>query len=378
MKYYIIAGEASGDLHGSNLIRALQKLDPKADIRCWGGDKMAATGAALVKHIRDLAFMGFVRVVRNLPAILSNIRFCKEDILAFSPDIVVFIDYPGFNMRLMKWAKQNKYKTVFYISPQVWAWKESRVKDIKKYADKLLVIFPFEQEYYRSKWNYVVEYVGHPLVPVLKEWKANHPGLQKDGKTIALLPGSRRQEIQAKLPLMLKTAKNFPEHHFIVAKAPGQEASFYESFIGDYANVSFEDDTTYSILMRASAALVTSGTATLETALMGVPQVVCYKTGNISYEIGRRLIKLKFICIVNLIMNKEVVKELIQHELTVSNLTKYLRNILENETVRKQISADYKSLAEILSVDGNASENAAQCIYTIALSREVSQNLIRE
>src|SRR6185437_627890 len=279
MKYYIIAGEASGDLHGSNLIKELQKLDANADIRCWGGDKMQATGATLVKHYKELAFMGFVEVIKNLPAILKNIKFCKTDISSFNPDVIIFIDYPGFNLRIAKWAKEMHYKTVFYISPQVWAWKESRVKSIKRDIDKMIVILPFEKDFYK-KWNYEVEYVGHPLVEVIENFKNQHPEIQISENTIALLPGSRKQEIQIKLPVMLEASKNFPGYEFVVAKAPSIEDEFYEDFIKDYANVKMIANDTYSLLMKSVAALVTSGTATLETALFGVPEIVCYRGGN--------------------------------------------------------------------------------------------------
>ncbi|MEO9211398.1 MAG: lipid-A-disaccharide synthase [Ginsengibacter sp.] len=362
MNYYIIAGEASGDLHGSNLIKELQKFDLSANIRCWGGDKMAATGATLVKHIKDLAFMGFAEVIKNLPAIMRNFSFCKKDISTFKPDVIVFIDYPGFNLHMAKWAKENYYKTVFYISPQIWAWKENRAKTIKKYIDKMLVILPFEKEFYK-KWNYEVEYVGHPLVREIEEYKQEHPELKPSQNIIALLPGSRKQEIQAKLPIMLKATENFKDYQFIVAKAPSIEDEFYDHYIEGYANVKTASNNTYSILMQARAALVTSGTATLETALFNVPEIICYKAGRISYEIGKRLIKLKFICLVNLIMNKEVVKELIQYDLNKEEITLELNKILLDGEKRTQILQDYKELKELLSKGGDASNQAAASIY---------------
>ncbi len=365
MKYYIIAGEASGDLHGSNLIKSIRKKDSDAVIRCWGGDKMEQAGATVVKHIRDLAFMGFAEVIKNLPTILKNISFCKEDISQFNPDVVVFIDYPGFNLRIAEWAKTKNFKTVYYISPQVWAWKESRVKSIKKSVDKMLVIFPFEKSFYEN-WNYEVEYVGHPLVPVIESFRAAHPEISKDPNTIALLPGSRKQEIKVKLPVMLEATKSFPHHHFFVAKAPAIDADFYAEFLSAFPNVQLYDDA-YSLMMKANAAVVTSGTATLETALFNVPEVICYKAGNISYAIGKRLVKLKFICIVNLIMNKEVVKELIQHDLTPEKITNELRLLLENDTRRNQVFNDYSLLREMLAHHGNASDNAASFIVEIAL-----------
>jgi len=362
MKYYIIAGEASGDLHGSNLIKELQQLDADADIRCWGGDRMLATGATLVKHYRELAFMGFMEVVKNLPAILKNFKFCKTDITAYKPDVIIFIDYPGFNLRMAKWAKENNYKTVFYISPQVWAWKESRIKNIKRYIDKMIVILPFEKEFYK-KWNYEVEYVGHPLVEVIENFKKDHTEIQIVPNTIALLPGSRKQEIKAKLPVMLDASENFPDHSFVIAKAPSIEDEYYESFIKDHKNVKLVANETYSLLMKSEAALVTSGTATLETALFEVPEIVCYKTGNISYQIAKRLVKLKFICLVNLIMNKEVVKELIQQDLTPEKITLELEKILFDPQKRNQLKRDYLQLKQLLSEGGNASKNAAKSIY---------------
>jgi lipid-A-disaccharide synthase len=362
MKYYIIAGEASGDLHGSNLIKEIQKLDADADIRCWGGDKMKATGATLVKHYKDLAFMGFAEIIKNLPEILKNFKFCKSDISAFKPDAIVFIDYPGFNLRMAKWAKENHYKTVFYISPQVWAWKENRVKNFKRDIDKMIVILPFETAFYK-KWNYEVEYVGHPLVEVIENFKNQHPEIEVSENTIALLPGSRKQEINAKLPIMLEATKNFPGYNFVIGKAPSIEDVFYESFIKEYQNVNTISNDTYSLLMKSAAALVTSGTATLETALFGVPEIICYKAGNISYQIAKRLVKLKFICLVNLIMDKEVVKELIQNDLTPEKLTAELKKILWDPEIKEKMKREYAALKQLLSEGGNASKNAAMSIY---------------
>lgn len=373
MRYYIIAGEASGDLHGSNLVKELLKLDSHGDIRCWGGDKMQAAGATLVKHYRELAFMGFVEVIKNLPVIFRNLAFCKVDILQYKPDVLILIDYPGFNLRMTAWAKQQGLKVVFYISPQVWAWKENRVKSIKKYVDKMLVILPFEKAFY-NKWNYAVEYVGHPLVEVIESWQKNlalhhmHVDPLYEGEAmpegiIAVLPGSRRQEILKKLPIMLQVAANFPHHRFIVAKAPGIDDHFYDELLAPYTNVSAVVNKTYQLLNEAKAALVTSGTATLETALFGVPEVVCYKGSPISYQIARRLIKIKYICLVNLIMDKEVVKELIQDELTPENITRELKAIIQDKVRLHQLQKDYAALKTLLSKEGNASANAAKSIY---------------
>ncbi len=364
MKYYLIAGEASGDLHGSNLVRNLHKLDAAAEIRCWGGEKMQDAGATLVKHYRELAFMGFIEVVRNLRTIMRNLAFCKNDILSFKPDVVVLIDYPGFNIRIAKWAKKEGIKTVFYISPQVWAWKESRVRSLKKSVDKMLVILPFEKEFYK-KWKWNVEYVGHPLVEVVNNFIKNHSYLTKQEKLIAVLPGSRKQEILKKLPVMLEVSKHFPEYKFVVAKAPGVDETFYDDILKEWANVSWVENQTYNLLMQANAAIVTSGTATLETALFEVPQVICYKGSNISYQIAKRLINIRFIGLVNLIMNKEVVKELIQHEMNADNITQELKPLLSETDKRKQILSDYRALKSLLTEGGDASSNAAEQIISL-------------
>lgn len=372
MRYYIIAGEASGDLHGSNLIKELRKLDPAATIRCWGGDLMQAAGGELVKHYRDLAFMGFLEVVKNLGTILRNLRFCKEDILAFQPDTLVLIDYPGFNLRIAEWAKQQGIRVIYYISPQVWAWKESRVKKMKLNIDKMLVILPFEKDYYRQKWDWEVEYVGHPLVEVVEERQSGEQRRESgvgssnqaisDKPIVALLPGSRKQEILKKLPIMLEVSRHFPDLQFVVAKAPGQEDAFYASLLEGYPNVSSVSGKTYTLLMQSSAALVTSGTATLETALFGVPEVVCYKGSNVSYQIAKRLIKVKYISLVNLIMDKLVVKELIQDALTPANLQQELQELLYNPARRQQLQTDYTALKQLLGQGGYASAKAAASI----------------
>jgi lipid-A-disaccharide synthase len=385
MRYYIIAGEASGDLHGSNLIKEIKKLDPAADIRCWGGDKMQAAGGQLVKHYKDLAFMGFTEVLKNIRTIFRNMDVCKADILSFKPDALILIDYPGFNLRIAKWAKQQELfsskesKIIFYISPQVWAWKENRVKTMKECIDKMIVILPFEKDFYKDRWNWDVEYVGHPLVNVIDDFSresgvgsgesgvGGSPFRELEGElaVIALLPGSRKQEILKKLPVMLEVSKFFPQHKFVVAKAPGLEDSFYDEMLKPYNNVSYVSNKTYDLLSTAEAALVTSGTATLETALFGVPEVICYKGNSISYQIAKRLIKIKFIGLVNLIMDKEVVKELIQDELTPANLQRELNLLLNDEAKKKQVKEDYKALKDLLSKGGNASKNAAQIIYDV-------------
>lgn len=363
MKYYIIAGEASGDLHGSNLIKELKKLDANANIRCWGGDKMKDAGGDLVKHYRDLAFMGFAEVVKNLGTILQNLKFCKQDILQFRPDALILIDYPGFNLRIAKWAKQQGLKVIYYISPQVWAWKENRVKQMKENIDKMIIIIPFEKDYFKNKWNWDVEYVGHPLAQVTESEKLKGKGEKfSDKKIVALLPGSRKQEIAKKLPVMVEVSKYFPEYQFIIGEAPSVEDEFYQQFTKNFSNVSVVKNQTYDLLLQAKAALVTSGTATLETALFGVPQVVCYKGSPISYQIAKRVIKVKYIAMVNLIMDKPVVKELIQRELTAHNLKHELHELLTDESRITQIKKDYAELKRILSEGGNASAKAAKSI----------------
>jgi len=363
MKYYIIAGEASGDLHGSNLIKELKKLDGAADIRCWGGDLMQKAGAHLVKHYRDLAFMGFAEIVKNLGTILKNLKFCKQDILDFKPDALVLIDYPGFNLRIAKWAKKLGLKVIFYISPQVWAWKENRVKEMKKDIDKMIVIIPFEKEYFKKRWNWEVEYVGHPLAEEIESQKSKiQTQKYSDKPIVALLPGSRKQEIAKKLPIMLEVSKFFHHYQFIVAEAPSVDNEFYQSFTKSYSNVSSVKNQTYNLLSQSKAALVTSGTATLETALFGVPEVVCYKGSAVSYQIAKRVIKVKYISLVNLIMNRPVVKELIQNDLTEHNLKHELQELLKNEKRIDELKKDYAELKRILSEGGNASENAAKVI----------------
>ena len=367
MKYYLIAGEASGDLHGSNLINELKKRDAGAVVRAWGGDAMQAAGATVVKHYKDLAFMGFAEVIKNLPTILRNIRFCKEDIAAFRPDVLVLIDYPGFNLRIATWAQKQGYKIIYYISPQVWAWKESRVKLIRNVVDNMLVILPFEKEFYETKWDYKVDYIGHPLVQVVQEFLDKQPATKLFQKPIvALLPGSRQQEVAKKLPLMLEASKTFPKYKFVVAKAAALDDTFYQEFLNDYPEVATLKNQTYTLLSQATAALVTSGTATLETALFGVPQVVCYKGSAISYGIAKRLVKIKFISLVNLIMDKPVVTELIQAELTVENIRRELNAVLHNPQRIAQIKADYADLKMLLQQGGNASAKAAKIICAVA------------
>jgi lipid-A-disaccharide synthase len=365
MKYYIIAGEASGDLHGSNLMKALQKQDVNAEFRFWGGDLMQAVDGTLVTHYKDRSFMGFAEVIFNLRKILGLISFCKNDIENYKPDVIIFIDNSGFNLRIAKWAKEKNFKTHYYISPQVWASRANRVEKIKRDVDAMYVILPFEKEFY-ARYNYDVHFVGHPLIDAISNRqqvdentfrKDNH---LSDKPIIALLPGSRKQEITKMLGVMLSLVNDFKSYQFVIAGAPSQDYSFYKPFIKQ-DNVAFISNKTYDLLSVSHAALVTSGTATLETALFKVPQVVCYKANAISYQIAKRIITLKFISLVNLIMDREVVTELIQADLNKKRLKKELTNILdENERIRLFI--DYYDLEKKLGGKG-ASENAAKLIF---------------
>ena len=366
MKYYIIAGEASGDLHGSNLIKALKIEDTGAEIRCWGGDLMQRAGGQLAKHYKDMAFMGFLEVVKNIPTIFKNIAFCKEDIERFKPNVIIFIDFSGFNLRIAKWAKQKGFKTNYYISPQIWASREGRIEKIKRDIDNMYVILPFEKDFYEKKHGYPVHFVGHPLIDAIESTdlidettfrKDNALDVQKP--IIALLPGSRKQEVQKMLNLMLSVTGDFADYQFVIAGAPSLPDEFYIPFLKTN-KVGYVSNQTYSLLKYSHAALVTSGTATLETALFSIPQVVCYKGNWVSYQIAKRIITLNFISLVNLIMDREVVKELIQSELTSKNLRKELSKIVSGQE-RDRILSDYKLLKEKLGGKG-ASQLAARLI----------------
>jgi len=365
MKYYIIAGEASGDLHGSNLMKALMEKDPSAEIRFWGGDLMQEVGGTLVKHYRELAFMGFAEVVMNLSEIFKNLAFCKSDISNFKPDILILIDYPGFNMRIAEFAKKAGFKVHYYISPQIWAWKESRIKIIKRDVDEMYVILPFEKDFYEKKHKFPVHFVGHPLIDAISNRiqvgeNSFREAYQLNKKPIiALLPGSRKQEIKKMLSVMLNIVDKFPDFQFVIAGAPSQDFEFYEQFIAKN-KVKFVPNKTYDLLSVSYAAIVTSGTATLETALFKIPQVVCYKTSRASYEIGKRLVKLKFISLVNLIMDKEVVKELIQDDFNDKNLELELHKIIDGYQ-RAVMFIDYYDLEKKLGGKG-ASKKAAELI----------------
>lgn len=366
MKYYIIAGEASGDLHGSNLMKAIQNKDQNAEFRFWGGDLMQKVGGTLVKHYRDLAFMGFLEVAMNLRTILKNIKYCKADIETYKPDVVILVDYPGFNLRIAEFAKGLGIKVVYYISPQLWAWKEGRVKIIQEYVDEMLVILPFEKDFY-EKYHVNAHFVGHPLLDAISDLKTinieafkseNH---LNEKEIIALLPGSRKQEVEKMLQIMLSVRPYFKEYQFVIAGAPSLPKDFYEKYVDE--NVHFVSNKTYDLLRCSKAALVTSGTATLETALLNIPEVVCYKGSTISYEIGKRLVRnIKYISLVNLIMDREVVKELIQKDLDTKNLVKELNLVLGEN--RNKMLADYAILREKLGGKG-ASDHAAEIIVNL-------------
>ncbi|MFN2262520.1 MAG: lipid-A-disaccharide synthase, partial [Psychroflexus sp.] len=367
--YYIIAGEASGDLHASNLMKAILKEDAEADFRFWGGDLMAAVGGKLVKHYKELAFMGFLEVVMNLKTIFKNIAFCKKDISEFQPDAIIFIDYPGFNMRIAKWAKTEGFKTHYYISPQIWAWKENRIKAIKRDIDEMYVILPFEKSFYEDKHDFPVHFVGHPLLDQIEQredidfesFRKKHDLAEKP--IIALLPGSRKQEISKMLSVMLSVVKDYPDYQFIIAGAPSQDEDFYQSFIQN-SRVKLIQNDTYDLLSQSHAALVTSGTATLETALFEVPEVVCYKGSYLSYIIAKQIIKLNYISLVNLIMNREVVKELIQNEFNVKQLKIELNKILKAEK-REELQKDYKLLKEKLGGLGASAKTAKLIVKSL-------------
>ena len=351
MKYYIIAGEASGDLYGSKLIDEIFSVDEKADIRFWGGDNMIKSGGFIVKHIKELAFMGFYEVLKNITTIVKNIKFCKNDIKEFNPDKIIYIDYPGFNLKISKWAKNNGFKNYYYISPQIWAWKENRIKTIKKNIDKLFVIFPFEKEYYQEKHNMEVEFYGHPLIEQIDNFNSSNEFLKKNKITkerniITLLPGSRSQEINSMLPIFLTLKKHFLNYEFIVAGVKNVNDSVYQPALD--LNVKVVYNQTYDLLSHSKIAVVTSGTASLECALFNVPQIVCYKTSSISYFIGKSFVNISFISLVNIILKKYVVKELIQNDLTEEKLKSELSNLLSGNKISNMLNA-YSKIYSMLS-----------------------------
>lgn len=355
MRIFIIAGEASGDLHGANLAHAIKKLSPDSTIQGWGGEKMISAGVVITKHYRDLAFMGFIEVVMNLRTIMKNFEICKSQISTFKPDTVVMVDYPGFNLRMAEWCKQQGIRVVYYISPQIWAWKQGRIKQIKAYVDEMCVVLPFEKDFYKNL-GMDVHFVGHPL---LDEIQINRP-TQSRQKRIALLPGSRKQEIKSMLPVMLDVAKDYKDYEIVIAGAPGQNKDFYDSLISNY-NVKIEFGKTYELLETSAAGLVTSGTATLEAGIFKLPQVVCYKGNSLSYYIAKKLVKIKYISLVNLILDKPAVKELIQFEFNKQTLKSELDAILFDEKRKAQIQDDYEELYNKLGGAG-ASVNTARLV----------------
>ena len=364
MKYYIIAGEASGDLYGSRLITELKSLDNNAEIRFWGGDKMVLSGGTIVKHIRDLAFMGFYEVIKNIDKIFSNMSFCKKDILAFNPDKIIYIDYPGFNLRICDWAKKKGFSNYYYISPQIWAWKEGRIKKIKRNVDKLYVIFPFEKKYYNEKHNIDTFYFGHPLIEAISSYNINKNFFSENNipynkPIIAFLPGSRVQEIKTILPIFLSIISNYPNYNFIIAGVNNVDPNIYN--LGSYSNLFIVYNKTYDLLTNSFAAIVTSGTASLECSLFKIPQLVCYKTSHLSYFIGKLFVKLKYISLVNIILEKGIVKELIQDNLNKKSLAYEFNKLCEQET-RSKIIKEYSKIFDLLSVKDTSKKIASSII----------------
>tara|TARA_B100001057_G_scaffold372807_1_gene377110 strand:- start:7399 stop:8523 length:1125 start_codon:yes stop_codon:yes gene_type:complete len=368
MKYYIIAGEASGDLHGSNLVKEIFRIDKNASIRAWGGEKMMDAGATVIKNYKDLSFMGFYEVILNLNTILKNIRFCKSDIKKFNPNKIILIDYPGFNLRIAKWAKKNNFFVNFYIAPQIWAWKESRIDIIKKYIDRLYVILPFEKNYFKNKHNYKVKYLGHPIMDSIKNFNntdnkksfLEKNKIDDNRKIIAILPGSRKQEIKKILKIMLNVIGNFSDYQFIIAGVPNIKKNFYRSIIKDF-DVKMVENQTYDLLSNSSAALVTSGTATLETALFKVPQVVCYKTSLISFFLAKIFVKIKYISLVNLIVDREIIKELVQSRCTKNNIINELTQVLKKRNALT-IKKNYDELISLIGSFGTSKRIATDII----------------
>ncbi len=372
MRYFLIAGEASGDLHGSNLVRELKLQDPQAQFRFFGGDLMAAqAGVPPVKHYSEMAFMGFVRVLMNLRKIGRNMEQCKADIVDFKPDVVVLIDFAGFNLRIAEFAKSLGLKTVFYISPKIWAWKQNRIKKIKKYIDKMLTILPFETEFY-ARFDYPVEYVGNPILDAIEEFRSGDHQTEADFRKannltdkpiIGLLAGSRKQEVDFMLPVMIEVSRQFPEYQFVISGAPGLDRDYYTKVIGADCNIPIVFGQTYNLLKFSRAALVTSGTATLETALFGVPEAVLYRISapDFLYRIGRKLLKVKWISLANLIVGREIIRELVQMDCNPHTIADELRKILDNEQYDAEFQRNYAELRQRMGSAG-ASQRAAQAV----------------
>ena len=368
-KIYIISGEASGDLHSANLVSELKKQNNFLEFRAWGGERLRNEGIIIDKDIKELAFMGFLEVLMNIRTIFKNIRSCKENLLNFKPDLLILVDYPGFNLRIAKWAKSKGIRVYYYISPQIWAWKESRIHLIKKTVERMYCILPFEKDFY-MKHSLNVSYLGHPLLDEVNKFKIlnnNSLELQNKRPILAILPGSRKQEIERKLPLMIAASSQFPEYTVIVACAPNLDLAYYEKF--KTQEVLFVKNQTYNLLQNAELAIVTSGTATLEAALFEVPQVVCYKSSFISFWIAKKLIKIKFISLVNLIANKEIVRELIQQDCTASNIAGELIKIKKGEKKAIQMNKDYTDLIELLGNEGASSRVAEDMLKNLYLAK---------
>lgn len=360
MKYYLVAGEASGDLHGANLMKELKKLDQQAEFRYYGGDLMQAEGGELVKHYAAMAFMGFVEVVANLRTILKNLKSCKADIGAYQPEVLILIDFPGFNLKIAEYAKKQGFTVYYYISPKVWAWNQKRILKIKRVVDHLFCILPFEVEFYKN-WGMDVDYVGNPLLDAISAFKPNENFIQENQltgkKIVALLPGSRKQEINFLLPDMLAAAKQFPDYQFIIAGAPSFNAQYYNQYLaGETIPIVF--NATYDLLSNAEAAIVASGTATLETALFHVPQVVVYKGGKVTIAIARALIKIRFISLVNLIVDRQIVKELIQQDCSPQSIAAELNLILNDATYRQEMLTNYSKLDDRMGEPGASAKTA--------------------
>ncbi|RVT98222.1 lipid-A-disaccharide synthase [Mucilaginibacter limnophilus] len=361
MKYYLVAGEASGDLHGANLMKALKQQDARAEFRYFGGDLMQAEGGTLVKHYADMAYMGFLEVALNLRSILKNLKQCKQDILAWNPDVLVLIDFPGFNLKIAEFAKSHGLLVCYYISPKVWAWNQKRVLRIKRVVDHLFCILPFEVDFFNS-WDMKVDYVGNPLLDAAAAFSPDPAFLEKyqltNKKIVALLPGSRKQEINYLLPDMVQVAGRFPDYQFVIAGAPSFSSGYYEPYLNG-RNIPVVFNATYDLLTHAEAAIVASGTATLETALFNVPQVVVYKGSAITIAIGRMVIKIKFISLVNLIMDKPVVKELIQQDCNPEKISAELELLVKNNTYRQNMLVDYDELDRRMGEPGASAKTAS-------------------
>lgn len=363
MRYFIIAGEASGDLHGSNLIKSIKQKDPSAEFNFWGGDLMKAEAEGLLVHYKDITIMGFVEVLFNLRTIFRNLDLCKEHIITFKPDVVILVDYPGFNLRIAEFCKQNSIKTAYYIAPKIWAWKENRGKKLERFVDLLLIIFPFEVGYFK-KWRVKTVYIGNPLVETVDNHTHNHKASAPNGKpVIALLPGSRKQEIKRILPVMLQVVSRFPNYRFVIAGAPGMSEEFYQPWLSPQVEVVFAQ--TYNLLQNSTAAVVCSGTATLETALFNVPQVCGYVANPVSYAIARMLVKIKYISLVNLCLDKPAITELIQGDFNPDKITAELQAVLPGGSREQNLLNDYETLRKNLQGHGASQRGAAAIMELI-------------